>query len=283
MMYLEGKVAIVTGGGRGIGRAIALDFAENGADVVVAARTSTEIKSVAAKIKEMGRQSLAIPTDMTKEVDILNLVNQTYDKFGKIDVLVNNAGTAAPSFVIDMKTEDWDQVINVNLRGVFIATREVLKKMKLQKQGCIISISSGFGIEGQPTASAYGASKAGVILFSDALSKELSWVKVYVLNPGLIDTKLAEKSPGKKESPEIISPIIVYLASDECKLPSGTVVKRLQLDNLKAAVLPLIRGKKFLDRKALLQEITPKLSEKILRNVKKYKHMFPFLFDEYIE
>ena len=283
-MSLEGKVAIVTGGGRGIGRAIALDFAKSGADVVVAARTISEIESVASEIRGLGRQSLAIPTDMMKETDIKNLINQTHEQFGKIDILVNNAGLSAGSnFVIDMKTADWDRIMNVNLRGVFIATREVLKKMKSQKSGRIITISSGFGIEGQPAISAYGASKAGVILFFDSLSKEQHWAKVYVINPGLIDTKLAERSVGKKDPPEIIGPIASYLASDECKLKSGTVVKRLQLDNLKAAILPLIEGKNYASWKDLLQEIKPKLNEKILRNLEKYKKMLPFLFWDQLE
>ncbi|NVM27878.1 MAG: SDR family oxidoreductase [Candidatus Helarchaeota archaeon] len=282
-MTLEGKVAIVTGGGRGIGRAIALDLAKNGADIVVAARTISEIESVAAEVRALGRQAVVIPTDMTKETDIMNLINQTHEQFGKIDILVNNAGVSGAAPVIDMKTEDWDRIINVNLRGVFIATREALKKMKPQRSGRIISISSGFGIEGQPFISAYGASKAGVILFSNALSKELHWAKVYVINPGLIDTKLAERSAGKKDPPEIIGPIASYLASDECKLKSGTVVKRLQLDNVKAAIVPLIQGHKYPTLKALLKDVEPQVTEKIKRNIEKYKKMLAFLFQEYLD
>ena len=133
-MSLEGKVAIVTGGGRGIGRAIALDLAKNGADIVLAARTVSEIESVAAEVRALGRQAVAIPTDMMKETEIINLINQTHEQFGKIDILVNNAGASGGAAVIDMKTEDWDRIITVNLRGVFIATREALKKMKLQKE-----------------------------------------------------------------------------------------------------------------------------------------------------
>ncbi len=281
-MSLEGKVGVVTGGGRGIGRAIALDFAKNGASVVLAARTVTEIKQVAEEIRALGREALAVPTDMTKEDDIKNLMSKAVEKFGKIDILVNNAGASGGAFVIDMKTKDWDRIINVNLRGVFIATREALKIMKTQKSGRIISISSGFGIEAQPTLSAYGASKAGVILFSNALAKEHRWVKVYIINPGLIDTKLAEGAPGEKESPEIIGPIASFLASDQCKLLSGTVVKRLQLDSLRAAIIPLIEGKTYPKWKDLLQEIQPNLSPKILRNVEKYKKLLPWLFKDYI-
>ena len=282
-MSLEGKVGVITGGGRGIGRAIALDFAKNGADVVVAARTVTEIEKVADEARALGREALAVPTDMTKDSDIKNLITKAQEKFGKIDILVNNAGVSGPAFVMDMKTEDWDRTINVNLRGVFIATREALKVMKPQKSGRIISISSGFGIEGQPTLSAYGASKAGVILFSDALAKELRWVKVYVINPGLIDTKLAEYAPGEKESPEIIGPIAGFLASEQCKLPSGMVVKRLQLDGLKDAIVPFIEGKTYPNWQVLFKEIQPKVHLKILRNVEKYKKMLPWLFRAYIE
>ncbi|MHA1651124.1 MAG: SDR family NAD(P)-dependent oxidoreductase [Candidatus Helarchaeota archaeon] len=281
-MLLKDKIAIVTGGGRGIGRAIALDFAKNGADVVVAARTISEIESVAEEIRSIGCQSLAIQTDMTKEDDIKALVKKTIEKFGRIDILVNNAGVLIEAPIIDMKTEDWDRVINVNLRGVFIITREILKIMAQQKSGCIISIASGFGIEGQPYYSAYGASKAGVLLFNDVLAKEARFIKAYVINPGLIETKMTEKAPGTKDPPEIVAPIATYLASDENKLPSGTAVKRLQLDNLKAAILPLIQRRTYPTWNALFQEIKPHLNEKILRNIKKYRKMLPYLFKDYL-
>ncbi|MHA1131464.1 MAG: SDR family NAD(P)-dependent oxidoreductase [Candidatus Helarchaeota archaeon] len=280
-MSLDGKVAIVTGGGRGIGKAIALDFARNGANVVVAARTVAEIEEVASQIRALGRESYAIRTDMTKEDDIKTLVKQTYEKFGMIDILVNNAGVSTGVEIKDMKTETWDLILNVNLRGVFLTTRETLKIMEKQRSGHIINISSGFGIEGQPYFSAYGASKAGVLLFSDVLAKENRFIKVYVINPGLIDTKMAEAAPGAKTPPEVIAPIATFLASDMNKLPSGTVVKRLQLDALKEAISPLIQGRTFPNQSAFLKEIEPKLNPKILRNIKKYRKMLPFLFKEY--
>ncbi|MHA1279364.1 MAG: SDR family NAD(P)-dependent oxidoreductase [Candidatus Helarchaeota archaeon] len=280
-MSLDGKVAIVTGGGRGIGKAIALDFARNGANVVVAARTVAEIEEVASQIRALGRESYAIRTDMTKEDDIKTLVKQTYEKFGRIDILVNNAGVSTGVEIKDMKTETWDLILNVNLRGVFLTTRETLKIMEKQRSGHIINISSGFGIEGQPYFSAYGASKAGVLLFSDVLAKENRFIKVYVINPGLIDTKMAEAAPGAKTPPEVIAPIATFLASDMNKLPSGTVVKRLQLDALKEAISPLIQGRTFPNQSAFLKEIEPKLNPKILRNIKKYRKMLPFLFKEY--
>ena len=281
-MSLEGKLALITGGGRGIGKAIALDFAKYGTDIVVAARTTAEIDSVANEIRDMGRKSLAIPTDMTNEQSIQNLVSQTLEAFGKIDILVNNAGVSTVAPVIDMKTEDFDQVIAVNLRGMFICTRETLRIMKKQKQGCIINISSGFGIEGQPMLSAYCASKAGIILFSDSLSKEERKVKVYVINPGLIETKMTESLGGKKESPEVIAKIATYLALPENKFPTGMVIKQLQLDNIKAAVAPLIQGRTFPNWNALFQEVKPKLDAKILGNIEKYKVMLSYWFKEYL-
>jgi 3-oxoacyl-[acyl-carrier protein] reductase len=282
-MSLEGKLALVTGGGRGIGRAIALDFAKYGADVVVAARTISEIEGVAAEIRELGRQSLAIPTDMTDENSIQNLVSKTYRTFGKIDILVNNAGVSIVVPVIDMKTEDFDRVITVNLRGMFICTRETLQIMKKQRYGTIINISSGFGIEGQPLLSAYCASKAGILLFSDSLSKEERRIKVYVINPGLIDTQMAENAPGKKYPPEAISQIATYLAFPENKFPSGTVVKQLQLDNIKDALFPLIQGHTYPDWDTLFQDVETKLDEKNLRNIEKYKIMMPYIFRDYLE
>jgi NAD(P)-dependent dehydrogenase (short-subunit alcohol dehydrogenase family) len=282
-MSLEGKLALVTGGGRGIGRAIALDFAKYGADVVVAARTISEIEGVATEIHELGRQSLAIPTDMTDENSIQNLVTKTYETFGKIDILVNNAGVSIVVPIIDMKTEDFDRVITVNLRGMFICTRESLRIMKKQKHGTIINISSGFGIEGQPLLSAYCASKAGILLFSDSLSKEERRIKVYVINPGLIDTQMAKNAPGKKYPPEAISQIATYLAFPENKFPSGTVVKQLQLDNIKDAIFPLIQGHTYPDWDTLFQDVEMKLDEKNLRNIEKYKIMMPYIFRDYLE
>ncbi|MFX0140849.1 MAG: SDR family NAD(P)-dependent oxidoreductase [Candidatus Hodarchaeota archaeon] len=282
-MNLEGKVAVVTGGGRGIGKAIAIDFAKNGADVVVAARTVSEIENVAEEIRKLGQKSLAIRTDMTKEEDIKDLISKSFEEFNKIDILVNNAGVSGASPIAKMKTKEWDLIMAVNLRGVMIATREVLKIMKKQKSGCIINISSGFGIEGQLYLSAYGVSKAGLLLFANVLAKEEKHVKVYTINPGLIDTRLAGGSLGKKEPPEIIGPIASYLASDENKLLSGTVVKRIQLDNMKAAISPLIQGRTYSDWKTLFKEINHQLSEKILRNIKKYNKMMPFLFRDYLK
>ena len=282
-MSLEGKLAVITGGGRGIGKAIALDFAKYGADVVVAARTTAEIESVAAEIRNMGRQSVAIPTDMTNEQSIQNLISKSYETFGKIDILVNNAGISFLAAVIDMKTEDFDQLIAVNLRGMFICTREALRIMKKQKQGRIINISSGFGIEGQPMLSAYCASKAGILLLSDSLSKEERKVKVYVINPGLIETKMTEGLQGKKESPEVIAKIATYLALPENKFPSGMVIKQLQLDNIKAAIAPLIQGRTFPDWNTLFQGVKSKLDAKILGNIEKYKVMLSYWFKEYLQ
>jgi len=282
-MSLERKLAVITGGGRGIGKSIALDFAKYGADVVVAARSVAEIESVAAEIRNMGRQSIAIPTDMTNEQSIQNLISKSYEKFGKIDILVNNAGISFLAAVIDMKTEDFDQLIAVNLRGLFICTREALRIMKKQKQGCIINMSSGFGIEGQPMLSAYCASKAGILLLSDSLSKEERKVKVYVINPGLIETKMTEGLQGKKESPEVIAKIATYLALPENKFPSGMVIKQLQLDNIKAAIAPLIQGRTFPDWNTLFQGVKSKLDAKILGNIEKYKVMLSYWFKEYLQ
>ena len=120
-----------------------------------------------------------------------------------------------------------------------------------------------------------------MIRFSDALSKELRWLKVYVINPGLIDTKLAEQAPGEKTSPDIIGPIASFLASDQCKVPSGTVVKRLQLDALKEIISPLLKGKTYTNWKTIYQEMKPNLGHKIIRNIEKYKKMIPFIISDY--
>ena len=166
-MKLENKIAVVTGAGRGIGREIALAFANEGAKVVCASRSHNEIDEVAGQIG-----GLAVPCDVGKETDIRNLIDRTLEAYGVIDILVNNAGAVARLPVHELPVEDWDNVMNVNLRGVFLCTKFALPSMLERGSGCIINISSGAGVSGPPNRSAYAASKHGVMGFTKVLVAE---------------------------------------------------------------------------------------------------------------
>ena len=155
-MELDNKVAIVTGAGRGIGKAIAVSFAAAGAKVVCTARSKDEINAVAQQI-----DGLAVPCDMVDEQQIRELIDATVSELGPIDILVNNAGAVARLPVHELPTEEWDNVLNVNLRGVFLCTKYALPSMLEQGSGCIINISSGAGVVGPANRTAYAASKHG--------------------------------------------------------------------------------------------------------------------------
>ena len=144
-MRLKDQVAIVTGGGRGIGRSIALTFANEGANVAVIARTESEIESVKQEILNLGSKAIAIKTDVTDESQVISMVQRVMDEFGRIDILINNAGFAKHAYIQDISNELWDTTINVNLRGIMLCTRAVYKQMMKQKSGYIINISSGAG------------------------------------------------------------------------------------------------------------------------------------------
>lgn len=193
---LAGKSAIVTGGGRGIGRATALALAEAGADVVVAARTQREIEETAEAIEQLGRRSLAIQADVSDPYDVEQIVDATLEAFDKIDILVNNAGTIHPiDWVVEADIDDWRYNIEVNLVSVFLCSRAVLPEMMARESGKIINVSTGSAVSVVPTWSAYAAAKAGVDHFTRVLAAEMRPYKVQVnaIYPGLVETKLAEK------------------------------------------------------------------------------------------
>ena len=166
-MKLENQIAIVTGAGRGIGKAIAEAYAAEGAHVVCAARSVDEIDKVA---KTIGGS--AIPCDVSDEKSIQSLIDNVVDQHGRIDILVNNAGAVARLPVHELPVEEWDTVLNVNLRGLFLCTKYALIPMLSRKTGCIINISSGAGVSGPPNRSAYAASKHGVMGFTKVLVAE---------------------------------------------------------------------------------------------------------------
>ena len=196
---LAGKVAIVTGGGRGIGLAIARLLAEDGASVVVSGRDAARLDAAVKELESLGAPAMAVAADAAKREDADRLVEATRERFGRIDVLVNNAGITRDQLLVRMKDDDWDQVLDTNLRGVFLMTRAVGKVMMRQKSGRIINIASTAGAMGNPGQVNYSAAKAGVIGLTKAAGRELAhWnILVNAVAPGLIETDMAASIPAE--------------------------------------------------------------------------------------
>ncbi|HSE03256.1 MAG TPA: 3-oxoacyl-[acyl-carrier-protein] reductase [Methylomirabilota bacterium] len=196
---LAGKVAVVTGGSRGIGLAIARLLAEDGASVVVSGRDAARLDAAVKELEALGAPALAVVADASKREDADRLVDAARERFGRIDVLVNNAGITRDQLLVRMKDEDWDQVLDTNLRGVFLMTRAVGKVMMRQRSGRIINISSTAGAMGNPGQVNYSAAKAGVIGLTKAAGRELAhWnILVNAVAPGLIETDMAAAIPAE--------------------------------------------------------------------------------------
>jgi 3-oxoacyl-[acyl-carrier protein] reductase len=228
-MRLEHKVAIVTGGGRGIGRAIALGFAREGARVVVAARTEEEIEAVASEITSLGGQALAAVCDVSDEPQVKELVGTTYDAFDRVDVLVNNAGVSNIRPVWGLHKSAFEQILAVNLIGTFLCTKHVWRGMQKQGGGSIINVSSLGGLEGYPLLSAYCASKWGQIGFTKACAEEgkPDHIRVNAIAPGKADT--AFRAQIKEDKSTMLKAedhvgIALFLASDESQFITGHVI-----------------------------------------------------------
>ena len=213
-MNLENKVAVVTGAGRGIGKAISIAFANEGAKVVCAARTVDEINDVA---EEIG--GIAIKCDVADELQAKNLINETLDTCSQIDILVNNAGAVARLPVHELPVEDWDNVINVTLRGTFLCTKFALPSMLERGSGCIINISSGAGKRGVPNRSAYSAAKFGVNGFTETLAAEYlrKGIRPHVICPGPTVSRMRsegfpDEDPSTLIQAEDIADAAVFLA-----------------------------------------------------------------------
>jgi 3-oxoacyl-[acyl-carrier protein] reductase len=228
---LDGRVAVVTGAASGIGKGIAVAFAAEGADVVLADRTSEErAAEVLGAIGDLGRDALFVRTDVSDADSVRAMAAQALDRFGRVDILVNNAGIFTESLLEDMPVEDWDRVLGTNLRGTFLCTRFLIGQMLERKDGCIINIASQLGQIGGAAVAHYSASKAGVIGLTKALAREVSTrgVRVNAIAPGPIETplldgeseewrsaKLAELPIGRFGRVSEVTPTAVLLASDD--------------------------------------------------------------------
>ena len=217
---LKGKIALVTGSSRGIGRSIALILADSGAHVVLAARNRKLLKEVEEEVTGPGGEATAIPTDISDESDILQLFGTVRERWGRLDILVNNAGIGIFGELVDFDIEDFDKTVQVNLRGLYLCCQEAVKLMIPAEDGYIINISSVQGIKAYPKQSAYAATKHGIMGLSKALAAEVQkhGIRVSVILPGGTDTGLiARARPDLDKSglihPEDIARTVLYLLS----------------------------------------------------------------------
>ena len=236
---LAGRVAIVTGGGRGIGVAIARSLAEDGAAVVVSGRDAARLDAAVVEFEAAGAAALAVAGDVSRREDVDRLVEATRERFGRIDVLVNNAGVTRDQLLVRMKDDDWDQVLDTNLRGVFLTTRAVGKVMMRQKSGRIINVGSAAGSMGNAGQVNYSAAKAGVLGLTKAAARELAhWnILVNAVAPGLIDTDMAAGIPAEAREALMVqvplkrigtarevAEVVRFLAGDGAAYVTGQVI-----------------------------------------------------------
>jgi 3-oxoacyl-[acyl-carrier protein] reductase len=194
---LEGKVALITGGARGIGKDIAVLFAKEGSDVVICDVNLEQAEETAKEIKGLGRDSMAFKADVTNMSDIQAMADKILDKFKKLDILINNAGITRDNLILRMSEEDWDKVIAVNLKGCFVCTKIASRVMLKQRSGHIVNLASIIGIMGNSGQANYAASKAGIIGLTKSVAKELAprGVCVNAIAPGFIKTDMTAKLP----------------------------------------------------------------------------------------
>jgi len=229
---LAERVAIVTGAGRGIGRAVAEMLAGHGATVVLAARTRSELAAAAEAVRGAGGHALAVPTDVTQDAHVGALVDQTVGQFGRVDILVTAAGVAAFGPVAGAKPEDWDPMIAVNLRATMVCCRAVLPPMIRQRSGTIVNVASVAATRPIPGAAAYAATKAAVVAWSKVLAEELraDGVRVGVVLPGAVDTPLWDTISGGPDrarmlTPEAVARAVLLMVT----LPAGATLEELTL------------------------------------------------------
>ncbi|MBI1734768.1 MAG: 3-oxoacyl-ACP reductase FabG [Candidatus Rokubacteria bacterium] len=236
MNRLQGKVALITGGNTGIGRAVALAYADEGADVAIAwiAREDA-VATLAEAVEKKGRRFVAVRTDVTGEADVRTMGRTVRERLGRIDVLVNNAGIQRPQAITEMTVEDWDRMIAVHMRGAFLCCREVAPVMMEQRSGRIIILTSQLAYIGRPRYTAYSAAKGGLLTFMRALAQELAphGILVNSVSPGLIDTGFDPLPEETKRAhaaslplrrlgtPDDLVGAFVFLASDESRYFCG--------------------------------------------------------------
>lgn len=238
-MRLPGKVAIVTGGNRGIGRAISQAYSREGAKVAVVGRNKPLCDEVTRQIKKDGGEAMAIQADVSSEVDVARMAEQTKDKYGRIDILVNNAAVNLPyRAVTDLTLEEWNWVLGVNLTGPMLCIRAVLPGMIAQRSGKIINLASLGGRHGAAGRAPYRATKAGLINMTECVAAEVKQFRIDVnaICPGAVETDMMREIthgqvPANMMNPDDIAAVAVFLASDESKAITGTGIDAFGMSN----------------------------------------------------
>lgn len=238
-MELLGKVALVTGAAQGIGKAIALLLAEKGADVVVSDINVEKAQETAREIEEKGRKSMALKVNVADPDEVEKMVEAIIERFSRIDILVNNAGITRDKLLLRMSSEDWDAVLDVNLKGVFNCTKSVIKYMSKQRSGKIVNIASVVGLMGNVGQANYAASKAGVIGFTKTVAREFAQrgININAIAPGYIQTPMTEVLPervkeelmrlipmGRLGQPEDVAQAVLFLVSEASNYVTGQVL-----------------------------------------------------------
>ena len=238
-MMLENQAALVTGGGKGIGRSIALALAHEGADVVVNDIDREAAENTSEEIKALGRESMVILADISQSSEVEEMVKTVLQRFKRIDILINNAGITRDGLLLRMKENDWDAVMSINLKSVYLCTKAVMRTMMKQRSGRIINLASVVGVMGNAGQSNYAASKAGVIGFTKSTAKELAprGITVNAVAPGFIATEMTEKLSdevkqeflnkiplNKAGTPEDVAHVVRFLASPDSHYITGQVL-----------------------------------------------------------
>ncbi|QDX95038.1 3-oxoacyl-[acyl-carrier-protein] reductase [Brevibacillus laterosporus] len=237
MLMIEGKVALITGASRGIGRAIALKYAEAGANIIVNySGNEAKAQETVADIEKLGREAIMIRANVGNTEEAENMVKEALERFGKIDILVNNAGITRDNLLMRMKESEWDDVINVNLKGVFNMTKALTRPMMKQRSGSMINITSVVGVLGNAGQANYVAAKAGVIGLTKTTARELASrnIKVNAIAPGFVDTDMTDVLPedvkggilaqipfNRLGSADEIANVALFLASDASSYMTG--------------------------------------------------------------
>jgi len=239
MTDLQGKTAIVTGASGGIGRAVAVAMASAGADVALCGQNRERLDETAAQVSATGRRALTYVLNISQGDAVQQMVEDAHKSLGRIDIMVNNAGITRDGLIIRMSEQDWDEVMTVNLKSVFLCSRAVARIMMKQRTGSIVNVSSIIGLIGNPGQGNYSASKGGIISFTKSLARELASrnIRANAIAPGFIETAMTENIPGELQKkmldaiplgrygkPEDVADLAVFLAGNRSSYITGQVI-----------------------------------------------------------